>query len=103
MKYQLIIQFSGETEDDFEYLIDIENELEEMITGDSEVDGHDFGSGEMNIFILTGEPTETFRQIKDILAKKNHDFSNLKAAYRNLESENFIILWPNGLAEFIVK
>ncbi len=102
MKYQLVIQFSGESEDDFEHLIEIEDELEEKLTSASEVDGHDFGSGEMNIFILTNEPVETFKQVKTIIAEKDDDLSVMRAAYRDIESEVFTILWPNDLTEFVV-
>lgn len=102
MKYQLVIQFSGETEDDFEHLIELEDELEEKLTGESEVDGHDFGSGEMNIFILSDEPTGAFRQVKSLLAGSHFDPSNMKAAYRDLEAESFTILWPDHLTEFVV-
>ena len=100
MKYQLVIQFSGESEGDFDRLIELEDELEELLSDESEVDGHDFGSGEMNIFILTNEPSGTFEQVKSALTKK--DLSTMKAAYRDIESENFSILWPKGLAEFVV-
>jgi hypothetical protein len=100
MKYQLVIQFSGKSMDDFDHLIEIEDTLEENLTGDCEVDGHDFGSGEMNIFILTEEPVETFMQTKSLL--DHDDLSNMKAAYRDIEAEKFTILWPKGLTKFVV-
>ena len=100
MKYQLVIQFVGESEDDFDHLIQLEDELEELLSDESEVDGHDFGSGEMNIFILTNEPNGTFEQVKAALTKK--DLSTMKAAYRDIESEVFSILWPKNLTEFVV-
>ena len=100
MKYQLVIQFPGETEDDFEHLIDLENELEEKLTGQSEVDGHDFGSGEMNIFVLSDEPIDTFKQVKSLLTEQH--LSKMKAAYRDIEAESYTILWPENLKEFVV-
>jgi hypothetical protein len=102
MKYQLVIQFLGETEDDFEHLIDLEDELEEKLIGESEVDGHDFGSGEMNIFILSDEPIEAFSQIQSLLTGSHYNLSNMKAAYRDIEAESFTILWPDHLTEFVV-
>lgn len=102
MKYQLVIQFPGKSTDDFDHLIEIEDELEEKLTDNSEVDGHDFGSGEMNIFILTNEPVETFNQVKTILAEMDDDLSVVKVAYRDIEAEDFTILWPNNLTEFVV-
>lgn len=103
MKYQLVIQFPGQSEDDFDHLIEVEDELEERLPSASEVDGHDFGSGQMNIFILTNEPVEILEEIKTILIEKGNDLSMMKVAYRNIESESFTILWSEGLKEFIVK
>lgn len=100
MKYQLVIQFLGKTEDDFEHLIDLEDELDEKLTGATEVDGHDFGSGEMNIFILTDDPTNAFRQVKSLLTGRHYGLSNMKAAYRDIETESYTILWPDHLTEF---
>ena len=102
MKYQLVIQFPGESEDDFDHLIEIEDEFEEKLTDSSVVDGHDFGSGEMNIFILTNEPVETFKKVKTIIDGKDDYISVMRAAYRDIESEVFTILWPNDLTKFVV-
>ncbi len=102
MKYQLVVQFLGESEDDFDFLIEIEDELEEKLPDTSEVDGHDFGSGEMNIFILTNEPIEIFKQIKNILNERNDDLSTMKIAYRETSSDIYTILFPSDLTEFIV-
>jgi len=100
MKYQLVVQFSGETEKDFEHLIDLEGELEEKLNEESEVDGHDFGSGEMNVFILTDDPINAFNQIKTIVT--GYDLSDMKVAYRNIEGEKYTVLWPNSLKDFVV-
>ena len=102
MKYQLVIQFPGKSKDDFERLIEIEDVLEEQLTTDAEVDGHDFGSGQMNIFILTNEPRATFDEIKNILLKGKDVFLGMKAAYRDINGEDFILLWPEGLIKFEV-
>jgi len=102
MKYQLVIQFPGESKDDFEELIEIEKDLDKQLTTDAEVDGHDFGSGQMNIFILTNEPGVTFNKVKNILSKKKNIFLNMKAAYRDIKDKNFNILWPKDLTKFEV-
>ena len=52
LKYQLVIQFSQELEGGFDRLINIEDELDKNLSINAEVDGHDFGSGQMNIFIF---------------------------------------------------
>ncbi len=102
MKYQITLQFSGETEEDFNNLIEIEDRLIEELEDKADVDGHDFGSGEMNIFILTNKPKEIFDKISSFL-KKNNYFQEFKAAYRELTKEKYQILWPENLEEFTVK
>ncbi|MCJ8271459.1 MAG: hypothetical protein MJK04_18935 [Psychrosphaera sp.] len=67
MKYQLVVQFSGESVEDYDLLIKMEDTLEENIVGESEVDGHDMGCNEMNIFIYTNQPQDCFAQVKQIL------------------------------------
>lgn len=83
MKYQLILQFDASNIEDFDQLIEIEDKLESALGNLHEVDGHDFGSGEMNIFIHTNDPDSAFE-----LVKNNMDDSvipKLKVAYRKLD------------------
>jgi hypothetical protein len=56
MKYQLVLQFQAESVQEFDELVVLENLLVETLPLQAEVDGHDFGSGEFNIFILTDLP-----------------------------------------------
>ena len=65
----------------------------------SEVDGHDFGSGEFNIFILTDQPKESFNAAEKTIEHYRPP-QTLKAAYRELGQDNFVILWPTNLQEF---
>lgn len=102
MNYQLVLQFPSDSQEDFNLLIEMENKLEEMINSKSDVDGHDFGSNEMNIFIYSSEPKECFEQAVSLL-KGMTDMSLMKAAYRHVESEDFTILWPKELATFAIK
>ena len=102
MKYQLILQFNGKTENDFDKLVEIEEKLEDGLHGIAEVDGHDFGSEEMNIFILTNEPKKIFASTQEIL-KNSNLFSNVRAAYRENTGSEYKILWPEDLDEFLVK
>ena len=61
MRYQLVLQFSAEGPQDFETLVDLEKLIAKRLPADSNLDGHDFGSGEFNIFVLTDRPEESFR------------------------------------------
>ena len=51
-EFQLVLQLPATSGEDFDELIAIEDAMEITFAGlPHEVDGHDFGSGEMNIFI----------------------------------------------------
>jgi hypothetical protein len=93
MNYQLVLQFKGETEDDFDLLIEIEDKLEDGLGEAGEVNGHDFGSNEMNIFIYSSEPKKCFEKSKRLIENMD-DIKRMKAAYRDIDSENFTVLWP---------
>ncbi len=82
-------------------MTDIECELEAILGDQADVDGHDFGSGEMNIFILTDTPELTFNLIRPYLDECGV-LAEMKIAYRNIEEDQFNILWPAGLTEFKV-
>jgi hypothetical protein len=99
MKYQLVLQFRAKRTQDFDELIVLEDLLIENLLATSEVDGHDFGSDEFNIFVLTNQPRESFREAEKII-EQHHPRQQLKAAYRELGKEEFVILWPPNLQEF---
>ena len=64
--YQLVLQFPADAVD-YDDLIAIEEELLEAVEPPAEVDGHDFGSGEGNVFILTDEPAATLEVVLPVL------------------------------------
>ena len=66
MKYELVLQFDASNSEDFDQLIAVEDRLESALGNLHEVDGHDFGSGKMNIFIHTNDPDSAFDLIKTI-------------------------------------
>ena len=70
MKIQLVLELPANTIDDFDLLIELENALIEALAKRHLVDGHDFGSGTMNIFILTERLDEAFGSSKEILQTK---------------------------------
>ena len=98
MKYQLVLQFPAKSEDDFDNLIALEDELIEELGDSAEVDGHDFRADEMNIFIITEKPADTFEKIQPLLSKKEN-FDDLTAAFRDLESEDYTTVWPRDFTK----
>lgn len=67
------------------------------------VDGHDFGLGKFNIFVLTNEPTTTFTQAHQLILNEGIP-NELRSAYREATGEDYVILWPlgsNGVQRFV--
>ena len=50
MKYQVVIQWPASSIADYDTIIGIESFLIDHLSSASEIDGHDAGSGEMNVF-----------------------------------------------------
>jgi hypothetical protein len=92
MKYQLVLQFPIDEHFDFDALIDLEDRLLRRIGGEHIVDGHDFGSGEIDIFIHTNDPEGAFRSALPPVSANL--LPNLRAAYRELEGEHYRWLHP---------
>ena len=86
MRYQLVLQFTENLCGDLDCIIETEHRLIERLVH-AEVDGHEIGNGEVNIFILTNNPVETFESVKNILESSGVDFENVKVAYKDLKNE----------------
>jgi hypothetical protein len=93
-KYQLVLQFPLSDPTDFDTMIVLEDTLIRELGNKASVDGHDAGSGQMNIFIHTNDPKHIF---ESLLLSHGSDrlFSQAKAGYRGFGTENFTALWPN--------
>jgi hypothetical protein len=100
MNYQLIIQLQEKLYGNLDWIAEIEDNLDESLV-DAEVDGHDIGSGQVNIFIHTNNPVATFEVAKNILLNEDNSvLEHIKVAYRELSTDCYICLWPKDLAEF---
>jgi hypothetical protein len=102
MRYILVLQWHGSTEADFEALVHMEDLLESRFGGAGSLDGHDFGSGEMNIFIETEEPSQAFATAKEILSVCPA-WAYVRAAFREANGEIYEVLWPLDLTTFSIK
>jgi hypothetical protein len=101
MKYQLILQFPASSISDYDAMIELEERIIEDLGDVGEVDGHDAGSGEMNIFVLTNRPKLAFERVKNVV-RTSDLMPVLKAAYREVGEDEFSILHPEGLNRFSV-
>ena len=95
MDYQLVLQFRGDSLEDFDAIVAMEEELTAELGDLADVDGHDVGSGETNIFIFTSDPTGTFDRAKPVLARTQR-LQAVTAAYRRVDGEQFTVIWPEG-------
>jgi hypothetical protein len=98
----LVLQWPGASEEDFEQLVNMENDLEDSLSDYSVVDGHDLGSNEMNIFIETNHPAEAFAEVRTILGTSPR-WSDIRAAHRDSDGQTFTVLWPIGSTSFTIQ
>lgn len=101
MKYQLVLQLPATSIKDYDDMVELEDTIIGHLGNLGSVDGHDAGSGEMNIFIITDHPMPAFEQIKGLLGTRDF-MPDLKVAYREIGKDAFTIIHPAGLAEFAI-
>ena len=95
MRYQLTLQFRGDSLRDYDALVALEEELTEELGDAANVDGHDCGSGETNIFIFTSDPAATLQRVRPVLERTAH-LQSVTAAFREVDGERYTVLWPTG-------
>lgn len=95
MRYQLVLQFRGDSLVDYDAMIALEDQLIEQLGNSAAVDGHDCGSGETNIFIFTLDPVATFQRVRPVL-ERAWKLQALTAAYREVDGERYTVIWPEG-------
>jgi len=84
MRYQLVLQWPASSQEDHDAVVAMTDDLEHALSGAADVDGWDFGSGEMNIFVYTDDPQATFDKAKGTLEAHGH-WHGVRAAYREVE------------------
>ena len=101
--YQLVFQFPADALADFDALIALEGQLIATLGSSADVDGHDCGSSESNIFIFTDRPASTFQQAWPCLERAGCS-ALVRVAYRDTAGEEYTVLWPEGFTgEFAVS
>jgi|SRR5580700_9311377 hypothetical protein len=101
MEYLLVLQLPPSSSLG-EYDLGISLESIRAGIGDfATADGHDIGSGEMNIFFFNEKPKLTFERIDVRPSVANH-MSNMKVGYREVAEDEYTPLYPEGLLQFAV-
>jgi hypothetical protein len=102
VKYQLVLQWpSSSSTAEYDRLISFEETIRDGLGELGIVDGHDIGSGEMNIFIHTDEPVAAFEKARNLLGSKENP-GELKAGYRDFDEDDYVSIYPQGLDHFSV-
>ena len=99
-KYQLIFQFrtDGLSNLDIDRVFKFEIAMHRM-AGSFIVDGNDIGPTEMNVFFHTNDPNGTFNDVRTFVPAD----IPWCAAYRDFDSEDYVVLYPEKLEEFVVS
>jgi hypothetical protein len=95
--YQLVIQRPGPMRDLDEWIA-LEDRIRSQLGHIADVDGHDFGAADSNIFIRTNDPVLIFNLLRPLL----DSISSLHVAYRTFGLDKYTILHPPGLKVFVV-
>jgi hypothetical protein len=102
MKFQVVLQWPASETSDYDEMVDVEDLLIERLTERCEVDGHDFGSNEANIFVHTNDPQRAFEEIRAILSGHKL-WPATRIAYRQMDGSKYTVIWPKGATIFSIS
>ena len=101
VSYMLVIQWNSDAFTDFDSMIRTEDALCQGLSEPHEVDGHDSGTGQTNIFVATDAPQSALPEIKTILQAEGR-WDGVRIAFRPGYGDGYSVLWPESLREFQV-
>ena len=97
MNYQLVLKFQGDDEETIDQVIELEDQLIDSLDGSklAEVDGHEPGEGVVHLNLLTRNPGKVWEKIEPLVeAAASENLEIVAVAYRQVDSEDFTVLWP---------
>ena len=94
MNFQLVLRFPKTTAS-ADTLRALELALTEDLAGTAELDGHDTGARNVDLFIVTADPKSTFRRSKPALERLQL-LDRVVAAHRIEGGSRFTVAWPLG-------
>jgi hypothetical protein len=101
VQFQLILQFRGDALADYDALVTLEGDLAAVLGDSADVDGHDCGSGESNIFMTTSDRVAAFQKVTPVLERTGR-LRGVTAACRQVRGDRYTVLWPDSQREFTV-
>lgn len=93
MDYQLVIKFWRASLTDEAFLATVESALKQALGDSVELEGYDVSPKEINLFMLTADPRQTFRKARDVLEKQGVT-NGVSAAFRLNGGARFTSIWP---------
>jgi len=83
-------------------MVNVEDVLIERLSEQCEVDGHDFGVNEANIFVHTNDPHRAFEEVRTILLGHKL-WPDTRIAFRPIDGNEYTVIWPEGTATFNIS
>ena len=85
-----------------EWLVNLEDAIAVVLRTSAQVDGHDIGHNEANIFVWTDDPIATFAPLFTLF-ETDGQIAYAKAAWRARDGDEYTVLWPaNSMEPFVV-
>jgi hypothetical protein len=91
--FQLVFQFAPWDDTQLDDLIALEERLVATIGDSGDIDGHDSGSNEANIFIRTEDPAAVLGRCLTTI-QESHLAERFSAASRHLQGTEYVRHWP---------
>lgn len=95
MQYQLVLRFRNSSIERPDTIQLLERALADTLGDTALVDGHDTGSRDTDLFIITADPASAFRRSKPALQGLSL-LDAVTAAYRLEGGARFTVVWPLG-------
>ena len=93
MNYQLVIKFWRQSLEEESFLATVQEELKSVLGDAATLDGYDVSDKEINLFVVTPDPKQSFRRIKRVLESRA-TMQGVSAAYRLIGGAQFTSIWP---------
>ena len=93
MDYQLVIKFWRKSLPDQDAVAAIQDDLRDVLGDSAALDGYDVNAKEINLFVVTPEPKQSFRKIRTVLEARGI-VQGVSAAHRLVGGARFTSLWP---------
>ena len=99
IEHQLVFQLPTASLRDLDLLATIEEALQQALGELGLVDGHDIGSGEMNVFIFTEAPELASQRCLTVF-RDLQLLGSLRGGVREVGTNEFQAVWPRGATGF---